>query len=295
MPLPEGINFKVGSILTRRKRLIEMNMRFLAKLDDAQFINDTFDSYVNMAVSTLKIKDEDVVIALRESLMSHYGSQISNELLNRLTWKLAGGEKYIKARKVLSSTFLSLKDQKPKWTPLFIEDIDLDEDVKNGVFVRVCFIVCGGEFAGLQFVQKMPYKLMTFIFSKSIGFPKWKGVHFKELTQCIMIGLLSAGDKVVVNEVDATPSVIAWNKKLRKNRLKPCVNNFTVMCYDCVRGYEGKIMVCPRACRQWALVVRSCYNCGEEKALFRFNTNYREVCEACRLKHVRQRLKLLLS
>ena len=289
MPLPEGVKFHVGEVLRLKKALDDAFFEGLQTWRHEVLVDDTFDNVLSRVQHVFKITESSMLPA-RESLMPYWGREITNQLLDILAWRFAGGAKRLRNGMPLKAEFD--KREHPTWVPLWIEDCELDSLREKGLYLLTEMRVCSGEFAGLTFTQSMLYGQMTNHFAKLIGFCKWKNICHRELVQCIMLGLLDLRDPrhIQITEVDATPSVISHNQKLRRERNKPCIRSLKVLCHHCISGYTGMVH-CPRACRKEGLVIKACWKCGKDEG-FRQSAGEKSVCEACRLKKTWAKLKL---
>lgn len=287
--LPDNVVFKLGPVLVEQRKLYHAGILMLSGGQSASFTDALFEAYYRMIRGRQDLIHDAQQQALRDSLTPYYGRDVSVDLFRDLAWRFAGTKRLLEQGKALAPA-LFVGPQRA-WVPLFIEDCELDT-MSSFPRLKVEFRVCAGKYAGFQFTHSMSHFQLVRVFAKSLGFPKWKRANYRELVRCGLLAVLRCDDygNVIIDEVDATPSLVSRNAKIRCERRRSCLLNEKSACHRCWRGYSGN-EACKHACRRLSLIPRHCWKCDRD-SWFRPQASETAVCEYCRLRAVQSQLVL---
>ena len=151
------------------------------------------------------------------------------------------------------------------------------------------FRILDGPYGGLAFKQYMPYRFVTAILAKDIGFPRFKGLHYLEMAGMWFVGLL-VSDKwgPRLSEFSPTSASLDHNRKLRASRKMPCLRDFECVCHKCIVGYDGD-NPCIRAVHRFTFDKSWC-PCCEHESYFDPAADSR-ICVVCTGKKFRELTK----
>jgi len=226
-----------------------------------------------------------------ESLSCYRGKELNEVLLKTIFWRIACGFDLLKEGQVLAGEFRQGKDE---CLPLRVTQSVPAAPLQNGqAAVTLTFMIMSGVYAGLSFSQRMPYRYVVYYLAGEMGFPKFKPIHYLEMVQCVLAGVITFQDpsRPKVGDAFCPVSGKAVNRELRKNR-KECLFDFRWPCQNCTKGYLGA-SPCAKATRQFSMVKRECKGCpaGRVESWFDPKSNS-EYCVKCQERMLFKRAKL---
>lgn len=283
--MPNGIKVPVGFIRRYWRLLSDAYVNYYGTVEE-KLEGKSFDGLVSITAGILKIDEAPV----REALVPYYGQIVTQDMLDLLAFKMAGGRTRMIEGKQLST---KLTNAKPLiWLAVLVADCELVPRAGQNPKIHATLIVSSGEYAGVRFEIQVPFTYWVKIFPSVVGFPKWSTPNEREMVQMYFMGQFDLRDlnRITLLETGSTPNMEATNRKLRAKRNLDCVESFTQLCHHCSLGYSGRNM-CSRACRPKTLVSGKCSRCGNI-GLFTPGKEHLSctVCTSASLKSYRQRV-----
>lgn len=178
--------------------------------------------------------------ALNDLLRNYRGRELDPASRSELCWRIAAGRDQLAMGRSLQPRFVPLP---PEWTGVRIEDSRFGKILngKGGPVQTLALVMraIGGVFAGLTFTQLMPYRYVMFKLAREIGFPVFKKLDKNDLVQGYFVGRLDPAGRYgpEVLEFDTTDSIRDHNRKVYKDRQKPCLKEFSWPCVKCTVGH----------------------------------------------------------
>ncbi len=205
------------------------------------------------------------------------GTELSEEAIKTLAWRLAGNLNKLKeGRSVLPWT--SQKEE--EWVPFqFIRGCK----VKKGYLFNLKAL--SGSICPQVIIKLWPDSFCSLV-SRELGssapWGKYPISNYMEFVGMRILGLLEPDkckDRPDFDKIKCTPGLITWNRSMIKMRNRDdftCPENYDIPCYLCWHGQES----CPSACRPLDLVPGHCDNC-EEQGWFELNERDQKTCQSC--------------
>ena len=244
---------------------------------------DAFTELVVILRRALKLKQahEDI---LRDTLLEYGGTELTEEVSDRIAVRIAGGFDEIKAGKPVTS--MTSVPKKGAWMPIEVSEMRFDEVRNHKAYIRMTAMVITGALAGRMLVQAMPAKATTIYFANSLGWAKFgpRPVH-SELVQLKFTGLVIEDGRrgLQVDQYKCTANQLKLNKGLRDTRAEPCLLDHRYQCKTCPIGYSK----CPRGTHRYTWIARFCQQCKDERAIFDPSEANVKVCLICKSRKAR--------
>ena len=275
--LPKGLKFDFKPVLIRVTTL-GLYVLWTGRFSDLLLEGEHFKVLVDRSLSALGLTGA-ARRPIEECLAPFYGQKLTNERLSDIGWRLAAGYSSFAKGKAIMNDFLPGFGE--HWAPMMIESVRGAMLSKMGkAQLELSFRIFDGPYGGLCFKQRMPYRFVTAIMAKDIGFPRFTGLHYLEMSGMWLAGLIMS-DRwgLRLNEFAPTAASLDHNRDLRKRRKDPCLRGFDCVCHRCVIGYDGGDP-CIRAVHRWTFVERACPVCDKEFAMFDLASNSL-ICVEC--------------
>lgn len=244
---------------------------------------DVFSELVVLLRRALKLKVVHEQV-LRNSLLEFAGTELTEEVGDRIAVKIAGGYDDIKASKpVVSSNTVPAAGA---WMPVEVAEMRFDSVRRGKALIKMTVLVLTGGMSGKLFTQQMPAKATSIFFANSLGWAKYgpRPAH-SELVQMKFTGLVvpDKRNRFQIDEYKCTAGQLQLNKELRESRHEPCLRGHCFQCRTCPVGYS----TCPRGTHRYTWVPRFCTSCKDERAIFDPAEPNTRICLLCRSKSAR--------
>lgn len=241
MPPPNHFKFSINPVLRRFILVSEGANQVL--LSDERFTPQMMNEYVQAASYSLKLK-KPAWSLVASAVATHCNKWLNRMVMRDIAWRVAAGyDNFIAGMPVDSALQGDIKE----WVGLQIEQCCPGSPFKNGkMSLRIFFRILSGKFAGVSFDQRLPFRYVTGVLAKKIGWPRYSLVYAGELVQACLVGEVAFSEKsTLLQEIYPSLSIIRHNRTLRKDRKIPkdgprkrCPGNYDFPCHECSRGYE---------------------------------------------------------
>jgi hypothetical protein len=242
MPPPKHFKFSVNPVLRRFIIVSEGANHVL--LSDESFTPQMMNEYVQAASYSLKLKKETRPL-VASAVAIHCNAWLDRMTIRDITWRVAAGyDNFVAGIQTESKLHTGVRE----WVGLRIEQCYYGRPFKSGkTSLLVFFRILSGSFAGLLFSQRLPFRYVTGVLAKEIGWPRFNKVYPGEIVQACLVGEVAFAEKgTKLEEIYPASTVIRHNRTLRKERKVPisgprkrCPGNYDFPCHECSRGYES--------------------------------------------------------
>ena len=242
MPPPKHFKFSVNPVL-RRFILVSEGANHVL-LSDERFTPQMMSEYVQAAAYSLKLK-KTVWPLVASAVAMHCNAWLDRMLIRDITWRVAAGYDNFVAGIQADST---MHTGSREWVGLRIEQCCYGRPFKSGkTGLLVFFRILSGSFAGLLFSQNLPFRYVTGVLAKEIGWPRFNRVYHGELVQACLVGEVAFEARgAKLEEIHPASTIIRHNRTLRTERKVPasgprkrCPGSYDFPCHECSRGYES--------------------------------------------------------
>jgi len=319
MPPPAGTRFNMSCVEAIHQELFEQTLS-IANADVLE--GDLFDRVVNdvldvlfhhaqlrpegvEAITSEKVTTDETAEGTRgtsklwpkranifEKMLSGFqGKTMTPEVMNECAWRAAASFDCLMKFRELKQTF---EPCEPEWAPMRVEDVRYGRPTLNGKpTLNIVFRLFGGQFGGLTFEQRFPYRFWMAVVKKDLGFSVYKRVHKNEFVRVRLAGLLDTCEQQTqITEFYASGGMRDWNRDLRKWREDPCPEGFTWLCHECTMGHFPAVkntMSCSRGTHTNTYRRDHCIRCKNDEAWL---DGAARVCVSCEADANRKMVRL---
>ncbi len=235
---------------------------------NTQLDGESFPAFVTDIHSVLpSVIARSIII---QSIMNLVGTELTKEMLNKLSWRLAGNIQKLKEGKPVLAW---IRQTELEWCPVTILDAQSGKNFKGDLGGFYKYKILGGSPAGLTFTLFWSRKYSKFL-SRSLGFKRTRKLYYKfsNIKELVSMRLyllfdpaLSKDDKPRANKFYVPASFLKYNQTIlaRRFRITPCPLNYKLSelpCYKCPMGYDK----CTAGCHSATYIIKVCPRCEKE-------------------------------
>lgn len=282
MPPGRIVDNDLGRIQKRRRavryKLLDGQSMYVT-LDDGNF-----DLLVEGAMKTLKIPKKSE-LAVRESLIEFAGQSVNERIGDRIALKLAGGFAMLKKGEPVRK-FHGLA--KPIWAPVEISELRFGryDRRRHRLYADLLATVTAGPAVGVEIKKRLPMKFVVSVLSRKLcwSLRDPRPAH-NELVRMWFNAELIQDPRygLDIDNFECLPQHKRHNRQLRADRREPCIRRYSFQCHKCPIGYAD----CQRGTHRYTWLLRSCPECGAEKAPYDPERPDAKVCLSCSSKKAR--------
>lgn len=271
--------FDLGRIRQWRKKITVGLTSFYNTI----LANGQFDALLDALYSALKLDDgrADQKFALRQSMLEFHGHELTGRLGDQLSTKLAGGLSLLKKGKPITGTL-----GKPGWYPVVITDMRFGRVVHNKTRVNMTTMITAGSMSGREILKSVTYKMVIWMLANELAWSMtdMRPLHTELVGMWFMAYVVQKDNgSLDIDEVKCLAQHKRYNKKLRKQRAKPCVRHYNQRCHTCPVGYSE----CMLGTHRYTWILKPCKACKREYAAFDPEQKNAKACISCQTKNVR--------